>query len=47
MVTLYNVIDTRTGKHHSVAIISEEDAKYFEDAPVPTPKKTTKRSAKK
>ena len=29
MVTLYNVIDTRTGKHHSIAIVSEKKAKYF------------------
>ena len=29
MVTLYNVIDGRTGKHHSVAIVKEEDVKYF------------------
>lgn len=29
MVTLYNVIDTRTGKWYSVAVVSEKNAKYF------------------
>lgn len=29
MVTLYNVVDTRTGQHHSVVIIRERLAKYF------------------
>ena len=29
MITLYNVIDTRTGLFHSVAIIKERNAKYF------------------
>ena len=32
MVTLYNVIDIRTGQIHSVAIIKEQHAKYFIDA---------------
>lgn len=29
MITLYNVIDTRTGRFHSVAIVSERKVKYF------------------
>ena len=29
MITLYNVIDTRTGKHHSVVIVKQQKAKYF------------------
>lgn len=29
MVTLRNVIDTRTGKHHSIAIVKEKNARYF------------------
>jgi len=29
MITLYNVIDIRTGKRHSVAIVSEKNAKWF------------------
>lgn len=29
MTTLTNVIDTRTGKTHSVAVVKEENAKYF------------------
>lgn len=28
-VTLYNVIDIRTGQHYSVAVIKENKAKYF------------------
>ena len=28
-VTLYNVIDTRTGQFHSVAVVKEKNAKYF------------------
>ena len=28
-VKLYNVIDTRTGKFHSVAIVKEDKVKYF------------------
>ena len=27
--TLYNVIDTRTGQFHSVAVVSEKNLKYF------------------
>lgn len=29
MVTLYNVIDTRTNRFHSVAVVTERNAKYF------------------
>ena len=29
MIILYNVIDTRTGQFHSVAIVKERNAKYF------------------
>ena len=29
MITLYNVIDTRTGNFHSVAIVQARKAKYF------------------
>lgn len=29
MITLYDVIDNRTGKHHSVVIVSERNEKYF------------------
>lgn len=29
MVTLYNVIDTRTNQYHSVAIVSQRKAKFF------------------
>ena len=29
MITLYNVVDIRTGKHHSKAIVSEKNARYF------------------
>lgn len=29
MVTLYNVVDTRTGQHHSVAIVKERNARWF------------------
>ena len=32
MIKLTNVIDTRTGQIHSVAIIKEQHAKYFIDA---------------
>ena len=28
-VKLYNVIDTRTGKFHSVAIVKKDNVKYF------------------
>ena len=31
MIKLRNVIDTRTGKFHSVALIKETQAKYFID----------------
>lgn len=29
MVTLYNVIDTRTNQFHSVAVVKQRNAKYF------------------
>ena len=29
MITLYNVIDTRTGLFHSVAMVKQRNAKYF------------------
>lgn len=29
MVTLHNVIDTRTGQFHSVAVVKERNVKYF------------------
>ena len=29
MIKLENVIDIRTGKHYSVAIVSERNAKWF------------------
>lgn len=29
LVTLYNVIDTRTEQFHSVAIVEKKKAKYF------------------
>lgn len=32
MVKLYDVIDTRTGLHHSVAIVREQDARWFVSA---------------
>ena len=31
MIRLLNVIDTRTGKFHSDAIVSEKNLKYFVD----------------
>ena len=31
MIRLLNVIDTRTGKFHSEAIVSEKNVKYFVD----------------
>ena len=31
MIRLENVIDTRTGKFHSEAIVSEKNVKYFVD----------------
>lgn len=30
MIRLYNVIDVRTGKFYSVAVVSQRTAKYFE-----------------
>lgn len=35
MVRLENVIDTRTGKYYSVAIVSERNAKWFVHGFVP------------
>ena len=32
MVTLYDVIDTRTGQFHSVAVVKERNVKYFVEA---------------
>lgn len=29
MITLRNVIDTRTGKFHSIARVKKQNAKYF------------------
>lgn len=29
MITLYNVIDVRTGLHHSVAIVKERNARFY------------------
>ena len=29
MITLYDVIDTRTGKYHSIVKVKERLAKYF------------------
>lgn len=29
LVTLHNVVDTRTGKFHPVAIVYEKNAKYY------------------
>ena len=29
MITLYNVIDTRTGQRYSVAIVSKKNANFF------------------
>ena len=29
MVTLYNVIDIRTNRHYTVAVISKRNKKYF------------------
>jgi len=29
MIRLENVIDTRTGKFHSVAVVSERNARWF------------------
>lgn len=30
MIKLFNVIDIRTGQFHSVAIVSERNAKYYQ-----------------
>lgn len=35
MKTLHNVIDTRTGQFHSVAIVKERNVKYFVEAEPP------------
>jgi hypothetical protein len=35
MIKLYNVIDTRTGRFHSVAIVSKRNAKWFVPAEPP------------
>lgn len=35
MIKLYNVIDTRTGRFHSVAIVSKKNAKWFVEAEPP------------
>ena len=35
MIKLYNVIDTRTGRFHSVAIVSRKNAKWFVEAEPP------------
>lgn len=32
MITLYNVIDIRSGRHHSVAVVKDKDAHYFVSA---------------
>ena len=32
MITLYNVIDTRTGKYYSVAVIAPRMARFFVEA---------------
>ena len=32
MIKLYDVIDTRTGLHHSVAIVREQDTRWFVSA---------------
>jgi hypothetical protein len=33
MITLYNVIDIRTGQHYSVVIVKQRNAKWFVPAP--------------
>lgn len=35
MIKLYNVIDTRTGRFHSVAIVSQRNVKWFVEAEPP------------
>ena len=32
LITLYNVIDTRTNKYHSVAIVKQKYVKWFVSA---------------
>ena len=32
MVRLYNVVDTRTGRFHSVAVVSRKNVKWFVEA---------------
>ena len=34
IVTLYNVIDIRTGQFHSIAKVSKRNAKWYEEAPI-------------
>lgn len=29
MITLYNVIDTRTNKHHSIVVVKHRYARFF------------------
>ena len=31
MITLYNVIDIRTGQFHSIAIVSEKNKKWYKE----------------
>lgn len=38
MITLHNVIDIRTGQLHSVAVVSDRNAKWYKA--VEEPKKT-------
>lgn len=50
MKTLKNVIDTRTGLLHSIAIVTERKEKYFVSTEQPEqveqPKKTTSKKKK-
>lgn len=32
MITLYDVIDIRTGQHHSIAVVKQRNAKWFIEA---------------
>ena len=41
MQVLKNVIDTRTGLFHSVAVVKEKNARYFVPQVVEEPKKKT------
>lgn len=43
MITLKNVIDTRTGLFHSVAVVKEKNARFFVPQETETPKKSTKK----